>query len=185
MKKLYTKQQLAEALTSFARANKTMKDIMASAEPVIESAVKGSVTKADGLMFMTNKKGSFLTLEQAVPIISPLFNSFIELYFVDQARLRTIRKSELTKEEIEEGQWELIRKYRSADITTESLYNSLDVDALDGAVVRLRLELDTNDIASIYETESFSVTEQDEAFTVWAGNAILAQCKYDSNVPQE
>ncbi len=80
---------------------------------------------------------------------------------------------------------DLIRKYRNSDITAESLHNSLDVDALDGAALRLRLELDANDIASIYETENFSVTEQNEAFTVWAGDAILAQCKYDSNVPQE
>ncbi len=36
------------------------------------------------------------------------------------------------------------------------------------------------DIAAIHETESFSVTDKDDAFTAWAGDVILAQCKCDS-----
>ena len=140
----------------------------------MEDAVNAGVEKAKGIQFMKDEAGSFLTLKHPNSIISPVFKSFIELYFVDDRRLATIKKSELTKEEIEDSQWNIINDYRKEG-DAEYLCHYLDVDALDGCVIRLRLEPDNEDLATIYEAEDFTINEEDGCITVHAGGTLLAR----------
>ena len=185
MNKPYTKDQLVDALTTFASANKKMRDVMSQVEPTIESTIEDSVKKALIKIFDPYGKGKHFSLVQAVPIISPLFSSFIELYFVDELKLKAITKNDLTKDEISEGQWDLIRSYRKGETTAESLYNSLDVEALDGSVVRLRIELTANDIGEIYGADDFHVEPTHESIKFLAGDVLLGEFKHDSDVQQE
>ena len=170
----YTKNQLVEAFETYRKSTEIFNDICRSIEPVVENAVNAGVEKAKGIQFMKNEKGSFLTLKHPNSIISPVFKSFIELYFVDDRRLATIRKSELSKDEIEDDQWCWINEYRK-NRDAEYLCHYLDVDALDGCVIRLRLEPDNEDLATIYEAEDFTINEEDGCITVHAGETLLAR----------
>ena len=170
----YTKNQLVEAFETYRKSTEIFNDICRSIEPVVENAVNAGVEKAKGIQFMKDEAGSFLTLRHQVTIISPVFKSFIELYFVDEKRLATIKRSELTKDEIEDRQWEIIKDYRKTG-DAEWLYHSLDVSALDGCIIRLRLEPDNEDLATIYEAEDFTISEEDGFITVRAGETLLAR----------
>ena len=170
----YTKNQLVEAFETYRKSTEIFNDICRSIEPVVENAVNAGVEKAKGIQFMKDEAGTFLTLKKPNTIISPVFKSFIELYFVNETRLATIKRSELTKEEIEDSQWEIIKDYRREG-DTEWLCHYLDVDALDGCVIRLRLEPDNEDLATIYEAEDFTINEEDGFITVRAGETLLAR----------
>ena len=170
----YTKNQLVEAFETYRKSTEIFNDICRSIEPVVKKAVKDGVEKAKGIQFLKDEAGSYLTLKNPNTIISPVFKSFIELYFVNDRRLATIKKSELTKEEIEDNQWEIIKDYRK-DRDVEYLCHYLDVDALDGCVIRLRLEPDNEDLATIYEAEDFTISEEDGCITVRAGETLLAR----------
>ena len=174
MKTKYTKNQLVEVFETFRRSNEIIKSITADVEPVVENAVNAGVEKAKDIQFMKDAAGTFLTLKKGVSIISPLFKSFIDLYFVDEKRIATVRKSELSKDEIEDDQWCWINEYRK-NRDAEQLYSLLDVDALEGSVIRLRLEPDNEDLATIYEAEDFTIGEEDGFITVRAGETLLAR----------
>ena len=170
----YTKNQLVEAFETYRKSTEIFNDICRCIEPVVEDAVNAGVEKAKGIQFMKDEKGSYLTLKHPVTIISPVFKSFIELYFVDEKRLFTVCKSELTKDEIEDCQWGYILDYRKNG-DAEYLCHYLDVDALDGCVIRLRLEPDNEDLATIYDAEDFTINEEDGCITVHAGETLLAR----------
>ncbi len=171
----YTKEQLVEAFETFRKSNEIIKSITADVEPVVENAVNACVEKSKDIRFVQDGKGNYFTLRQAVAIVSPLFKSFIELYFVDDRRIARTRKSDLTKDEIDDGQWQLVLDYRKGKVEPQELYTGLYADALDGSTARIRLELESTDIAEIYSAEDLTVGEEDGIITVQAGDYVLMQ----------
>ena len=75
---------------------------------------------------------------------------------------------------------DIILHYRNEQITAESLYNALDVEEMNGGLLRLRLELNPEAIAIIYDSEDLSVKPTHESIKVFAGDFLLAECKPNS-----
>lgn len=160
----YTKQQLMQAVASAQNTMKLMAEIFDSITPVVEAAVGKLV----------GTRIANFTIAEVQPIVSQVAN-FITIFFINEEAVRTIRKSDLTKDELDDGQWELIRCYRKGEVTASEFCNSLAIEQSDTLARQIRLTLQPSDIADIYEVEDFDITHEGDQLVLRAGATELGR----------
>lgn len=167
----YSSQQLLEATESANRTLRVINSIFEDVAPVVGEAVGKVVGK---MVVMDGREDARFVIRGAEPIISHL-GSFIILHFVDDEAVASIRKSDLTKEEQEDGQWNLIRAYRKGEVSACDFCNGIDLERTDSLCFTLRMALSTEDVAAIYESESFDLSVEDGRLIVRAGQDVLGR----------
>lgn len=160
----YTKQQLMQAVASAQNTMKLMAEIFDSITPIVERAVNKIVG--------TNICG--FEIREVQTIVSQVAN-FITIFFINEEAVRTIRKSDLTKDELDDGMWELIRCYRKGEVTAEEFCNGLAIEQADTLARQIRLTLQPSDIATIYEAEDFDITHEGDQLVLRAGSTELGR----------
>lgn len=153
-----------QAVTSAQNTMRLMAEIFDIITPIIEKAVNKIVgTSICGFQ-----------IREVQPIVSQVAN-FITIFFINEEAVRTIRKSDLSKDELDDGMWELIRCYRKGEVTAAEFCNSLAIERSDTFARQIRLTLQTEDIADIYEAEDFAITCEGDQLVLRAGATELGR----------
>lgn len=173
----YSAQELSEAVGAACKTLGIINEIFGDVTPVVEGAVKGVIGKE---FRMDDGTDSRFVIRDAEPIVS-YFGSFVTLYFVNDEAIRSIRRADLSREELDEGMWDLIRAYRKGDVSAYDFCNSLDLERTESLCFTLRLRLGTEELVAIYDSESFDISVSDGRFTVRAGHHELGTIPFGAH----